>query len=208
MKALRYIIPAMLFTAMIAGTTACKTDDEPNWDEPIPEPAPTPTPGSDDEPAADSNPIRFNELNGNKPQKYIELYNTSDAAYDITGMSIIKNGDEPVYVAPAGTTIAAHGFLTLNSDATDYSGGFTAGLSAKKSLKFELFDADGTSVDVFINPSLAKGNVWDETDPVYNGEASKEAYGRKPDGSGAWYMIALTPGASNNDAAVGTEIKW
>ena len=208
MKALRYIIPAMLFTAMIAGTTACKTDDEPNWDEPIPEPAPTPTPGGDDQPADDSNPIRFNELNGNKPQKYIELYNTSDADYVISGMTIVKNGDETVYVAPAGTTIAAHGYLTLNSDATDYSGGFTAGLSAKKSLKFELFDAAGASVDVFINPSQAKGNVWDETDPVFNGEASKEAYGRKPDGSGAWYMIALTPGASNNDAAVSTEIKW
>ena len=209
MKTSRYIIVAMLATAMIAGTTACKTDDEPNWDVPIVGPTPEPTPGGDDQPADDnSNPIRFNELNGNKPKKYIELYNTSDAAYDITGMAIVKNGDETVYVAPQGTTIAAHSYLTLNSDATDYSGGFTAGLSAKKSLKFELFDAAGSSVDVFINPSQAKGNVWDETDPVYNGEASKESYGRKPDGTGAWYMMALTPGATNNESATSAEIKW
>ena len=166
-----------------------------------------PTPG--EEPSATGTAaIRFNELNGNKPQKFIELYNTSDATVDIAGMTIIKNGDEVVYVAPANTQIPAHGFLVLNSDATDYSMGFTAGLSAKKSLRFDLQAPDGKTIDTFINPSAAKGQVWDETDPVYNGENTKQAYGRCPDGSGSWYMIDLTPGASNNSASKTTEIKW
>ena len=205
MKAITYTLMAVAL--MAATTTGCKTDDEPVW--PTEEPTPTPDPNPGEEPSATGTAaIRFNELNGNKPQKFIELYNTSDATVDIAGMTIIKNGDEVVYVAPANTQIPAHGFLVLNSDATDYSMGFTAGLSAKKSLRFDLKAPDGKTIDTFINPSDAKGQVWDETDPVYNGENTKQAYGRCPDGSGSWYMIDLTPGASNNSASKTTEIKW
>ena len=205
MKAITYTLMAVAL--MAATTTGCKTDDEPVW--PTEEPTPTPDPNPGEEPSATGTAaIRFNELNGNKPQKFIELYNTSDATVDIAGMTIIKNGDEVVYVAPANTQIPAHGFLVLNSDATDCSMGFTAGLSAKKSLRFDLQAPDGKTIDTFINPSAAKGQVWDETDPVYNGENTKQAYGRCPDGSGSWYMIDLTPGASNNSASKTTEIKW
>ena len=201
MKAIAYTL--MIASVMAAFTTGCKTDDEPIV--PVEEPTPEPTP--DDE-VTGIDAILFNELNGNKPQKFIELYNTSDATVNIAGVQIIKNGDELVYVAPDNTEIPAHGYLVLNSDATDYSGGFTAGLSAKKSLRFDLLAPDGTLIDTFINPSQAKGQVWDETDPVYNGEETKQAYGRCPDGSGSWYMIDLTPGASNNNANKTTEIKW
>lgn len=205
MKAITYTLMAVAL--MAATTTGCKTDDEPVWPTEEPTPTPDPTPG--EEPSATGTAaIRFNELNGNKPQKFIELYNTSDATVDIAGMTIIKNGDEVVYVAPANTQIPAHGFFVLDSDATDYSMGFTAGLSAKKSLRFDLKAPDGKTIDTFINPSAAKGQVWDETDPVYNGENTKQAYGRCPDGSGSWYMIDLTPGASNNSASKTTEIKW
>lgn len=207
MKSIAY--PLILVALMAATTTSCKTDDEPIWEDVQPTPQPTPDPDPNpDEPLSGPAAIRFNELNGNKPQKFIELFNTSDAAVDIAGMTIIKNDDEVVYVAPANTVIPPRDYLVLNSDATDYSGGFTAGLSAKKSLKFELRAPDGSSVDVFINPSQAKGQVWDETDPVYNGEATTQAYGRCPDGSGLWYMIDLTPGETNDNAAKTTQIIW
>ena len=123
-------------------------------------------------------------------------------------MKLRKNGDEMVYEAPAGTKIAAGGFLMLHSDQTDYSLGFSAGLSAKKSVQFELLGPDGSVVDIFINPSIAMGKVWDETDPKYNGDTTGEAYGRKPDGTGEWYMISRTQGTTNNNATTSEKIVW
>lgn len=192
---------------------ACKTDNEPQWNNdevpPIDNPSGDENNTGDDTPEtkADFTAIRLNELDGNKP-KFIELYNTAAQAVDICGMKLRKNDDEMVYEAPSGTTIPAGGYLVLLSDQTDYTLGFSAGLSAKKSLKIELLGPDGSIIDVFINQSKAKGNVWDETDPKYNGDASGEAYGRNPDGSGEWYMIKRTDGASNNNATTSEKIIW
>lgn len=191
--------------------TGCKTDEEPMWEVEVTTPAENPgdnEQGNDKpEDVSDFRVIRLNELDGNKP-KFIELYNPSTQTVDISGMMLRKNGDEMIYEAPVGTTIAAGGFLTLLSDQTDYALGFTSGLSAKKSVQIELLGPDGTVVDVFANPSKASGNVWDETDPKYNGDATGEAYGRKPDGTGDWFMIKSTQGASNNNAATSEKISW
>ena len=191
--------------------TGCKTDEEPQWEIEVETPVDKPgeSDSNDDlkDDIADFRAIRLNELDGNKP-KFIELYNTSSQAVDISGMKLRKNGDEMVYEAPVGTTIAAGGYLALLSDQTDYAIGFSAGFSAKKSVQIELLGPDGSVVDIFTNPSKASGNVWDETDPMYNGDATGEAYGRKPDGSGEWYMIKSTMGASNNNAATSEKITW
>ena len=187
----------------------CKTDDEPQWEAEVVKPEDQPQDKPEDKPedTADFRAIRLNELDGNKP-KFIELYNTSAQAVDITGMKLRKNGGEMVYEVPSGTKIAAGGFLVLLSDQTDYALGFSAGLSAKKSLMIELLGPDGSVVDIFINPSIAMGNVWDETDPKYNGDTTGEAYGRKPDGVGEWYMISRTQGESNNSATTSETITW
>lgn len=187
----------------------CKTDDEPQWETEVvkPEEKPEDKPQEKPEDTADFRSIRLNELDGNKP-KFIELYNTSAQTVDISGMKLRKNGDEMVYEAPKGTVIAAGGYLALLSDQTDYALGFSAGFSAKKSVQIELLGPDGSVVDIFTNPSKASGNVWDETDPKYNGDATGEAYGRKPDGTGEWYMIKSTQGASNNNAATSEKITW
>ncbi len=191
--------------------SGCKTDDEPVWETVVVPPTETPgeseTGNGQQEETADFRTIRLNELDGNKP-KYIELYNTSSQTVDISGMKLRKNGDEMVYEAPAGTSIAAGGFLALLSDQTDYSIGFSAGFSAKKSVQIELLGPDGTVVDIFKNPSKASGNVWDETDPKYNGDATGEAYGRQPDGTGEWYMLKSTMGTSNNDSPATDKISW
>ena len=52
------------------------------------------------------------------------------------------------------------------------------------------------------------GKVWDETDPKYNGDTTGEAYGRKPDGTGEWYMISRTQGTTNNNATTSEKIVW
>ena len=205
-----YISVLCLAVLSLAG---CKTDEEPQWEAEMVKPDEKPEDNPQDKPedkpedTADFRAIRLNELDGNKP-KFIELYNTSAQAVDISGMKLRKNGDEMVYEAPAGTKIAAGGFLMLQSDQTDYSLGFSAGLSAKKSVQFELLGPDGSVVDIFINPSIAMGKVWDETDPKYNGDTTGEAYGRKPDGTGEWYMISRTQGTTNNNATTSEKIVW
>lgn len=191
--------------------TGCKTDEEPQWETEAGKTENNPGDGTAEtgkpEDSADFRTIRLNELDGNKP-KYIELYNTSAQTVDISGMKLRKNGEEMVYEAPMGTTLAAGGYLALLSDQTDYSIGFSAGFSAKKSVMIELLGPDGSVVDVFVNPSMAMGKVWDETDPKYNGDTTGEAYGRQPDGTGEWYMIKSTQGASNNNAAKSDKITW
>ena len=196
----------------VLSLAGCKTDEEPEWGDVVVPPVGNTVNGANNngqqpEETIDFRAIRLNELDGNKP-KFIELYNTASQTVDISGMKLRKNGEEIVYEAPAGTTIATGGFLMLLSDQADYTTGFTSGLSAKKSVMIELLGPDDTIVDVFANPSQAMGNVWDETDPVFNGDATKEAYGRKPNGTGEWYMIQRTEGASNNDAATSVKITW
>ncbi|MGN0282286.1 MAG: lamin tail domain-containing protein [Prevotella sp.] len=207
-KHVLYFSVACLAAMLLAG---CKTDEEPQWETEVVKPEENHEGDNQEEEkpedAADFRAIRLNELDGNKP-KFIELYNTSVQAVDISGMKLRKNGDEMVYEAPKGTTIAAGGYLALLSDQTDYTIGFSAGFSAKKSVQIELLGPDGTVVDTFVNPSKAMGNVWDETDPKYNGDATGEAYGRKPDGTGEWYMIKSTQGTSNNNAATSEKIIW
>lgn len=205
----RNILYISVFCLAALSLAGCKTDEEPQWGAEVVKPEDQPQDKPEDKPedTADFRAIRLNELDGNKP-KFIELYNTSAQEVDITGMKLRKNGDEMVYEAPAGTKIAAGGFLMLLSDQTDYSLGFSAGLSAKKSVQFELLGPDGSVVDIFINPSIAMGKVWDETDPKYNGDTTGEAYGRKPDGTGEWYMISRTQGTTNNNATTSEKIVW
>lgn len=211
-----FLLPTLAAVVALGTATSCKTDEEPDWDS-----INNVVNGgnesnndsnnegngniSDPSDATDFRAIRLNEKDGNKP-KFIELYNTSDQTIDIGGMQLRKNDSELVYVAPLATTMAPHAYLVLLSDQTDYALGFTSGLSAKKSLKIELLGPDNSVVDMFYNPSIAKGQVWDEAAPLYNGDTEKMAYGRKPDGTGAWFMIARTDGASNNNAETLTEI--
>ena len=149
----------------------------------------------------------LNELNGNDP-KYIELYNKSDEALDISGVIIRKDDKSPVvYVAPKGTTIPAKGFLTLLSDQTSYETGFTSGLSAKKSLKIELLTPDGTTIDVFKNLTNDGREAWGET-PKYNGETNGQSYGRYPDGTGEWFMMTPTQNGDNAEGVGSDKIEW
>lgn len=148
----------------------------------------------------------LNELNGNDP-KYIELYNFSDKAIDLTGVQLKKDDEEIVYIAPEGTSLAAHSYLVLYADASSYEEGFTSGLSAKKAVKIELLSPKGELIDIFKNLTIDGTEEWGE-DPKYNGDDAGQAYGRQPDGTGKWYLIDSTEGTSNDKAAKGEEIIW
>ena len=111
-----YIATICLAVLSLAG---CKTDEEPEWENVVVPPVGNTVNGDNNngqqpEETIDFRAIRLNELDGNKP-KFIELYNTASQTVDISGMKLRKNGEEIVYEAPAGTTIAAGGFLMLLS---------------------------------------------------------------------------------------------
>lgn len=179
-----------------------KTDDGDDEGQPVTPPVP----------GVDYTVVKLNELNGN--DKFIELYNTSDKEIDISGMSIRKDAEKINYVAPQGKKIAARGFLLLptTDDAEDFSIGFTGGLSADKSVQIELLSPAGEPVDVFRNLSESKGMSWGEKDGKYDGKSPKKrSFGRDVDGTGHWYVMDATQGASNAGATIDTaqgEIMW
>lgn len=136
--------------------------------------------------------IILNELNGN--DKFIELYNCGEAAIDLTGYRIQKDGTD---VWTGSQKVEAGAFLLLYSEDVVVEGGaqegydealvFHSGLSAKKNVKVEILDAEGASVEAFNLTAIAK------TAPA--------SYSKNADGK--WYHAEATPGAAN---AEGTEL--
>ena len=161
------------------------------------------------EPAKEAKVV-FNELCGNKVEwggnpanKFIELYNAGEGDGNLAGWTIRKYAADATDVAgkynvvwegPENTTIAAGAYIVLGADATDYADGFTAGLSAKKGVKFELVDAAGNVVDKFIRGEDA--DPFGEEGLSENKEAS---YSRVPNGTGSFAYAVPTPGAANGE---------
>lgn len=96
---------------------------------------------------------------------WIELYNSSASLKDISGYFIYDNADAK-YKLPAGTTIAANGFLILNCNdlATGLNTNFKL-TSTGETVYLE--NASGTLIDRVDFPELKGG----------------QSYGRYPDGS-------------------------
>jgi hypothetical protein len=89
--------------------------------------------------------IYINEVSGN--EKWIEIYNAENEAVDLSGY-ILRKKDEVAIVTdwtvPAGTTIAAGGYLVW-TQTTD----FPYGISADKDVTFILIDDRKAELDVF-----------------------------------------------------------
>ena len=142
--------------------------------------------------------VVLNELNGN--DKYIELYNAGNAEASLAGWTIYKDGgDEATWTGAASVKIAAGQYLVLYSEdvVTDHpdvdaSMIFASGLSAKKTLKIEIKDAAGASIDVFTRGA----EPWN----VEKWKSDKEhSYSRVPDGEGPFVFALPTEGAKNGD---------
>ena len=118
---------------------------------------------------------------------YIEIYNSSDKAVNMSGLKLWEGGGQAeAWTVPAGKTIPAKGFLViecdkegLHKDPTNYP---SWGLS-KNDETIVLADANLTVIDQVSTPNMSKG----------------EAYGKKTDGAAEWVIFTkLTRGKSNN----------
>lgn len=120
--------------------------------------------------------VRINEVESNNgiPGDWVELYNASNSAVDLSGYVLRDNNDASQYVIPSGTTIAANGYLVLEEAQ------FIFGLGASDAAR--LFAPGGTA--------LVDSYVW-------TAHAST-TYGRCPNGSGAFTTTTTpTKGAAN-----------
>lgn len=162
-------------------------------------------------PTVDYTVLKLNELNGN--DKYIELYNTSNAELDLTGVYIVKDDDEedPVYRGVSEVTVPAKGFLTLWSEKASGTHAeniiFSSGLSANKSVKIVLYSPTGILLDEFINPKTDSSAKWGKTG-TYDAETKGYSFGRKTDGTGDWHLMTPTQGTTNSGATAYDSITW
>jgi len=118
--------------------------------------------------------VKLNEVesSGGTPGDWVELFNAGPIAVDVGGWTFKDADDTHAYVIPAGTTLAAGGYLVLDESS------FGFGLGAADSAR--LFDAGGAAIDAF---------AWTTHAPI--------TYGRCPNGSGAFAPTA----SSTKDAA-------
>lgn len=154
----------------------------------------------------------FNEICGS--EKYIELYNNSDAEVDLENVTIVKydstkeGGKSTTWTGAADMKLAAKSWIYLESSdlRDDEKDGdpnykyqspdhiFIGGLSGKKNIKFELLDADGKVIDTFIRGTEGAG--WNQVKYTNNKTAS---FSRVPDGTGEWVYADPTRGAANGE---------
>ncbi len=166
--------------------------------------------------------IKINELDGNT--KFIELYNTSAAAVDISGMKIKKNGTAFLlktsadgggdWAVPASTSIPANSWMVITLDKGNTANSAPAGtkislvandgLSARQHLLIQLYRPDGTTlVDTFDRnstpPGLYDGNsiTEDYSKTVAAGGGGVYSFARVPDGSGSFVLTVESAGLAN-----------
>ncbi len=123
---------------------------------------------------------------------WIELYNTTGAAVDLSGYGISDNTSQPLkYTLPAGTTIEAYGVLLIYC-----TGRQTPDGQAEIEAPFGLA-AYQESV-VFSTPA---GRILDSYD--YTRAETDVSWARSPDGTGDFVICAQpTPGYTNNEAGL------
>ena len=169
--------------------------------------------GSDDEnkPEATVTGIVLNELSG--ADKFIELYNTTDKEISLEGVYVVKydsskdGGKSTTWTGAAGMKIAANGYVVLeSSDLADpaedgdpnyaYESAnhvFKGGLSGKKNVFIELYNADDEKLSEFKRGEEGAG--WNQVSGFNNDK--KHTFSRVPNGTGDWAYADPTKGAAN-----------
>lgn len=157
--------------------------------------------------------IVLNELSG--ADKYIELYNTTDAEVSLEGVMLVKydsskeGGKSTTWTGAAGMKIAAKGYVVLESSdlADEAEGGdpayayesenhvFKGGLSGKKNVYIELVAADETFLDDFKRGEEGAG--WNQVSGFKNDKT--HTFSRVPNGTGEWAYADPTKGAANGE---------
>lgn len=124
----------------------------------------------------------------------IELHNTTDASIDIGGWFLSDSGNFTKFEIPAGTTLAAGGYVVFDeADFNDIVGNPEGA-----------FALSGTEGDDVWLTAPAGDSIWIVDDVHFGGAASLESLGRVPNGTGRLApMQANTLGAANSDPRVG-----
>ena len=138
-------------------------------------------------------------------EKYLELYNNGDDPIKLQGVVIRKDEADDVWVGEAGEVIMGHGyFCIVGAKNTLGEGGsgpnprpMTKGLSAKKSVLFQVYDPNSTLITKFERGEKLDG--WGNQSLTEN----KQTWSRCPNGTGRYMIADMTLGTKNPDT--GTE---
>ena len=153
----------------------------------------------------------LNELSG--ADKYIELYNTTDAEVSLREVYLVKydsskeGGKSTTWTGAKDMVIPAKGYVVLESSdlADEAEGGdpnyayesanhvFKGGLSGKKNVFIELYNAKDELLSEFKRGEEGAG--WNQVSGFNNDK--KHSFSRVPDGTGEWAYADPTKGAAN-----------
>ncbi|MBZ5641119.1 MAG: DNRLRE domain-containing protein, partial [Acidobacteriia bacterium] len=117
---------------------------------------------------------------------YLEIYNPTDAAVDMSGMFLTDNLDSPAqYRIPAGVTVPAHGYIVFWCDSTPSQGARHTNFNiARAGEQLGLFDTE-------VNGIAAIDTL------TFTTQTTDLASGRFPDGQDGFVTMPPTPGAAN-----------
>lgn len=162
---------------------------------PAPDPDPEPVPDPDPSPSDVETYLVVNEVETSgvaglyAGEDWIELKNTGSMILDVSGVVVADENDEEQYTIPAGTTIAAGGYLVLVGE-TD----FTYGLGK------------GDSVRLFVAGTANTASATAFESYTWPNNHAAITFGRCPDGTGEFAeTTAATPGAANTCGTVTPE---
>jgi hypothetical protein len=145
-------------------------------------------------PAGGTPALRINEVlawntrlaHGGTFPDQIELHNAGPVAIDVTGKSLT---DDPLlprkFVFPAGTTIAAGGYLTIQADTATTAPGLHTGFA---------LDAEGDQVRLLDSPANG-GALLDSV--VFGFQIQDHSVSRTGANGDTWALTVPTPGIAN-----------
>jgi len=161
----------ILLLMIFVGIISCVKDED------LKDPTPT---GNGD------STIFLNELVSTGSPDYIELYNSSKDAVDISGYTISDGSAD--FVIPSGISVEGKGYLVLLADdagKVDNEGIHTNFKISSKGEPIKLVDKEGFLVDQIDLPPMDPGT----------------AYGRITDGGPEWGIITPSPGKANGNTS-------
>jgi hypothetical protein len=134
----------------------------------------------------------FAEADGNNPD-WVELYNPSETAVDLAGMSLTDQLTLPTrWVFPAGAIINGKGFFKVKFDSDQAASSSNTGFGLK---------ANGGAVYLF---NRASENSTLLSSIRYGLQATDWSIGRVPDGSTNWVLTVPSLGIANIAATRGS----
>lgn len=138
----------------------------------------------------------LNEINSS-PDDWVELMNTGTEELNISGFELRDNSDDHRWRFPEGSTLTAGKLLVVDAKSsglvyddqtkTFAEGTFEAAIGIGSGDSIRLYDKGGNLLDEY---------SWTEH-ASYGGDAAKASYGRYPDGTGAFRLMAETKGQNN-----------